>query len=380
MVAIHQILPVFAPRDGIGNHTAAIRRALHEMGLSSEIFAGEVNPSAGNGARTIREAHPTRLAAAEPTIWMYHASTGSPVAEWWAALPGRRAIDYHNISPSELFGPWEPAVGVELDHGRRQLAELADVTDWALADSSYNEAELKRLGYRWTAVVPILVDTAHLADETVDMDALRRLQQRKTSLGGAEWLFVSRLLPHKAQHDVIKALACYRAAFDSNARLTLVGAVGSARYEEALLDFVDDLGLGDAVTLTGSITAGELGAYFRVADVYVSASDHEGFAIPLLEAMAHDLPVVAYASSAVPETVGGAGLLVDDKTPTVMATAVHRAVTDADLRTALIAAGRRRLDELGLQPSIERLRRAVARMLADTGITAPARVVLPAHR
>lgn len=377
MVAIHQVLPVFAPRDAIGPHTAAVRTALHKMGVASEIFAGEVMPNAGNGARTIREIHPARLAEDDKTIWLYHASTGSPVAEWWAEIPGGKAIDYHNITPSELTSPWEPHLGVELDHGRRQLAKLADVTDWAMADSSYNELELKKLGYRWTTVVPILVDTDHLADEEVDADALAHLRARKANEGGADLLFVSRLLPHKAQHDLVKMLAAYRLAYDPAARLTLVGAVGSARYAEALTDYIDDLGLARAVDLPGSISAEALGARFRTADVYVSASDHEGFGVPLLEAMAHDLPVVAYGSSAIPETVGDGALVVNDKTPTVLAAAVHRVMSDQELRDGLVRAGRERLRQVGLAWSTEQLRLAVARMLAESGVIAPARVVLP---
>jgi glycosyltransferase involved in cell wall biosynthesis len=377
VVAIHQVLPVFAPRDAIGNHTAAIRRTLQSWGLKAEIFAAEVNPGAGNGARSIYDVDPRKVAGGEPTIWLYHASTGSAAADWWADLPGPKAIDYHNITPAEILGPWEPHIGVELEHGRRQLAELAEVTDWALADSTYNETELRGLGYRWTSVVPILLDTAHLADEGADATALDRLEARKATTGGADWLFVSRLLPHKAQHDLIKALAAYRLAFDPAARLTLVGAIGSSRYAEALGDFIDDLGLSDAVHLAGSVTPGELGAHFRLADVYMSASEHEGFGVPLLEAMAHDVPVVAYAATAVPETVGSAAVLVADKSPTVLATAAHRVVADEAVRGSLVAAGRRRLTELGLAAGTERLRRAVAHMLADAGLTAPTRVVLP---
>lgn len=365
MAAIHQVLPVFAARDAIGNHTIAVRNALHAMGIGSEIFAGEIHPGTGNGARTIREVNPARIAASDATVWMYHASTGSAVAEWWADLPGPKAIDYHNISPAEIVGPWEPHVGVELEHGRRQLAELAGVTSWALADSSFNEGELRRLGYAWTTVVPILLDTGHLADEGVDASVLARLRARRDTEGGADWLFVSRVLPHKAQHDVVKAFAAYRRAYDPAARLALVGAFGSARYSEALEDFIDDLGLADAVELTGSVPPGELGARYRVADVYVSASEHEGFGVPLLEAMAHDLPVVAYASSAVPETVGGAAVLVEDKSPTLLAAAVHRVVSDRELSGRLVAAGRQRLAEVGLPASTERLRAAVERILGE---------------
>ena len=364
MVAIHQVLPVFAPRDAIGNHTVAIRRALHEMGVTSEIFAGEVMAGAASKARSIREIHPARLAAREPTVWLYHASTGSPVAEWWTEIPGGKAIDYHNIAPPDLIGLWEPHVGVELEHGRRQLADLAGITEWALADSTFNEDELKGLGYRWTTVVPILIDTAHLA-AAVDEEALRGLQARKAAHGGADWLFVSRLLPHKAHHDLIKALAAYRMAYDPAARLTLIGAVGSGRYVEALHDFIEDLDLADAVDVTGSVSSGALGAHFRVADVYMSASDHEGFGVPLLEAMAYDVPVIAFASAATPETVGDAAILVDDKSPTTLAAAAHRLRSDPTLGAALVAAGRRRLEELGLQPSVQRLRAAVDVIIAD---------------
>jgi len=375
MAAIHQVLPVFAPRDAIGNHTVAIRNELHRMGIASEIFAGEVMAGAGNGARSVRDVDPARLTASEPTVWLYHASTGTSVAEWWASLPGSKAIDYHNISPADTTGVWEPHVGVELDHGRRQLAELVDITQWALADSAFNESELIRLGYPWTRVLPILVDTSQLT-AAVDQSVLDALRARKAA-GGADWLCVSRILPHKAQHDVIKGFAAYRMAYDPLARLTLVGTIGSARYAEALNDFIEDLDLVDAVTLTGSITPGVLSAYFHTADVYVSASEHEGFAVPLVEAMAYEVPIVAYSSTAVPETAGDAAVLLDDKSPTVMAAAVHRVVTDPSLGATLVDRGRRRLSQLGLAASTHALRRAVSRILADMGVVAPAAVVLP---
>ena len=367
MVALHQVLPVFAPRDAIGNHTVAIRDALRAMGLTSEIIAGEVVAGAPAVARTTRHVHPARLAAAEPTVWLYHASTGSPVADWWAELPGPKAIDYHTISPPEVVGQWEPHVGVELEHGRRQLAGLVDVARWALADSAYNEAELVRLGYGRTAVVPILLDTAHLADDAADEQLVAAGRERKAAEGGPDLLFVSRVLPHKGQHELVKTVAAYRLAYGEPARLTLVGAIGSARYADALNDFVDELGLRDAVTMTGSVSRAELAARFEVADVYVSASEHEGFGVPLLEAMAHGLPVVAYAAAAVPETVGDAAVLVGDRTPAVLAAAVHRVVDDVALRAQLVAAGRRRLGQLGIGPTTARLRDAVTRILADAG-------------
>ena len=364
MVAIHQVLPVFAPRDAIGNHTVAVRRVLQAMGIKSEIIAGEVNAGAGHGSRTVRDVHGrrNRLGPDGETWLLYHASTGSAVADWFMERPERKLIDYHNITPPEIMGPWEPHVGTELEHGRRQLAELVEVTEWALADSTYNERELIGLGYERTAHVPILLDTAHLG-HAPDEPALARLRATKED-GGADWLFVSRLLPHKAHHDVIKAFAAYRQAYDGAARLRLVGAVGSARYADALTDFVEDLGLESAITFTGSLSPGELEAHYRGSDVYVALSDHEGFGVPLLEAMAHDVPVVAYACTAVPETAGDGALLLEDKAPAVVASAVRRVLTDAGLRHSLVTAGRARLNAFGLPATTARLRSVVSEIVA----------------
>jgi len=368
MVAVHQVLPVLAPRDAIGNHTLAIRRALRRVGVSGEIFAGEIVAGAADGAHTVRRSHPSRVVAADPGLWLYHASTGSPVAEWFAELPGPKAIDYHNITPAEIVGPWEPHVGVELRHGRRQLAELADVAGWALADSAYNRAELTGLGYRWAEVVPILLDAGELAGAAPDAALLAALEARKAAEGGADWLFVSRLLPHKGQHELIKAFAAYRLAYDPAARLTLVGAAGSSRYAEALADFVADLALDDAVAVTGSVSDAELAARFRVADVYTSASVHEGFGVPLVEAMAHGVPIVAVASSAVPETVGPAGVLVPSAEPAAFAATVHRVLRDPALAAALIAAGRARLAALDTAATEPLLVDAVGRILTAAGL------------
>jgi glycosyltransferase involved in cell wall biosynthesis len=212
-------------------------------------------------------------------------------------------------------------------------------------------------------VVPILLDTSAFVGQ-VDEHALTTLRARQEAEGGHDWLFVSRLLPHKAQHDVIKAFAAYRRAYDDAARLTLIGAIGSSRYADALIDFTEDLGLSQAVRFTGSVSAGELEAHYRTAHVYVCLSDHEGFGVPLLEAMAHRVPVVAYRCTAVPETAGDAALLVEDKRPTIVASTVDRVLTDATLRSSLINAGQGRLDTFSLATSTARLEAVIDRVVA----------------
>jgi glycosyltransferase involved in cell wall biosynthesis len=351
--AVHQLVPSFAPRNAIGNHVLQVQDVLRGMGLRSDIYVGDAWREVAHLTKPYRELRE------EPGTWLlYQASTGSPIAEWLLARREPLLVNYHNITPAELFGPWEPHVGVELQTGRRQLADLAPRTELAIAVSRYNETELRRAGYARTTVVPILLDTSTF-EKVADPDLVRRLRGPETT-----WLFVGRVAPNKAQHDLLKALAAYRRAYDPTARLRLVGGSSSHAYSSAIESYIRELGLTDAVEVCGEVTDAELAAHYRAADVFVSASDHEGFCIPLLEAMHHRLPVVAYGSSAVPETLGDAGLCLDRKDPATVAAAVHRVVTDVALRAALVEAGERRLADFDLDAHRQRLADVITEAIA----------------
>jgi glycosyltransferase involved in cell wall biosynthesis len=108
------------------------------------------------------------------------------------------------------------------------------------------------------------------------------------------------------------------------------------------------LGLGDSVRMVGSVSAAVLAAHYRTADVFVCLSDHEGFCVPLLEAMHHRLPIVAFAATAVPETLGNGGLCLPDKEPAAVAHAVSRVLTEDALRTHLVRAGEERVSDFDL--------------------------------
>ncbi len=211
-------------------------------------------------------------------------------------------------------------------------------------------------------MVPPLFDAAALGQSPdADIVADRRAQR---SGGGADWLFVGRVTPSKAQHDLVKALACYRRFYDPKARLHLVGAGMGDDYPRALRRFAAGLGLGAAVHLTGPVSDAALAAYFATADVFVCASEHEGFCVPVVEAMSLGVPVVALSATAVSETAAGAALLLDDKSPMELATAVHRVLSDGALRRALVAAGQRRGDEFSLDASRRRWAAAVDEAVA----------------
>ncbi|HVM53461.1 MAG TPA: glycosyltransferase [Acidimicrobiales bacterium] len=351
MNAVHQLTPSFAPRDAIGNHILHAQAVLREMGLRSEIYVADAWREVAHLTTPFRE-----MPAAEPGTWLlYHASTGSPIADFLRERPEPTLLDYHNITPASLFGPWEPHVGVELQAARRQLAELAPHTELALADSSYNEEELIALRYRRTAVVPILFETSSF-DHDVDPRAVDRL---RSGAKGATWLFVSRIAPNKAHHDLIKAFAVYRRVYDQHAHLRIVGTSASHAYLTALEALRSALQLDDAITFAGTVSDADKAAHFAAADVYVSTSDHEGFGVTLLEAMHHGVPVVAYGSTAVPETMGDGGICLPSKEPSTVAAAVHRVLTDASVRAAVVAAGHRRVAAFDLAITRDTFQRAI---------------------
>ena len=226
---------------------------------------------------------------------------------------------------------------------------LADRVEMGIAVSAFDQVELVEAGYRRTVVAPVMVDLEAF-DRELDAGALATLQRAKEG-GGVDWLFVGRVAPHKSQHDVVKAFATYRKLYDPKARLHLVGASSSHSYWTALGRYVAALGLSDAVEITGGVSAGVLAAQFRAADVFVCLSEHEGFCVPLLEAMHHQLPIVAFDAAAVPETLADAGVLLVDKSPPTVAAAVNRVLVDEPLRDALAAAAALRLADFTLERS-----------------------------
>jgi glycosyltransferase involved in cell wall biosynthesis len=355
MIAVHQFVPTLAPRDAVSTHYLRVRATLRAAGYSSDIYAMD---SRGEVAKEARPFQTFRGGRSGESTWLcYQSSIGSPVADFVAARPEPLMVDYHNITPAAFFERWEPGMAVYLRAGRRQLRELAPRAQLAFADSSYNAAELDALGFEHTGVVPILFDRDDLHTE-IDAATRDRLARERIE-GSSTWLFVGQVAPHKAQHDIVKALAMYRRLFDPNARLRLVGFPLSKAYVEAVEHYVADLGLTGAVELAGSVPDAVLGAYFATADVYVCLSEHEGFCVPLLEAMHHGVPVVAYATGAVPETLGAGGLLLARKDPLTVATAVAR-VVDPALHAALVRAGHARLDDFSLARNEAALLDAVA--------------------
>lgn len=322
--------------DAVTTFALEVRDLLRTLG-PSEIFAPHVDP------RIADEVHELRYYGDHPTegaTIVYHASIGNDAV--YGFLTGRReplVLVYHNISPPESFAPYEPAFAALLEAGRDQVARLRPRVTLALAVSSFNADDLTTMGYADVRVTPLILDGA-LRSARPDGDTLRHLE---TYVHGPLALFVGQLLPHKRPELLVEALHTIATYLVPEAHLVLLGARRIPAFASAVQRQIVELGLANA-WIVGSVPVAVLRAYYEKADVFVTASDHEGFCVPLLEAMSFDVPVVARATSAIPETLGGAGILVDASDgPIMLGEAVTAAATDATVRDALVALGRARV-------------------------------------
>ena len=343
VVRIDQVIPTLASRDAIGGHTVQLRDLLRSRGYHSDIYYGNASPDRLDHGFPV-----ARLGdhSSNGRVLLYQLSIGSGVADIFRERDERKFVNYHNITPADLLEAWMPEVGEEVRWGRAQLRDLGPVTEFAVADSRYNEGELRSAGYRSTTTVPLLIDLESFSGQP-DPTLAARLAKEKAE-GGADLLFVGKVSPHKGQDDLIKALATYRQLYDPRARLRIVGGSISEEYSVALERFVGELELTGAVEFAGVVSHEELIAYYAAADVFCCLSNHEGFCVPLLESMYHRLPIVAYATTAVPETLQGAGLVLPDKEPVRVAAAIERVIQDDELRAVLAGAAAERVEAFAL--------------------------------
>jgi len=347
----HQFAPTVAYGDAVGNDCFELQRLYWSRGVRSDLFAAEAKPEV---RQFVQPWHDLETLPVAGTSLQIHLSMGNDALWEVAKLPHRKTVVYHNITPAHFFEGANEHARRYAEIGREQLAELAKVSELGIGDSAYNQKELVRAGFAKTAVVPIIVDWSAF-DVEPDPAVLRELSDERTDI-----LVVGQILPQKAVHKVVAAFAHYRAS-DPTARLWLVGSHAmSEAYLGQVRDAIRTHGLEAAVTLTGSVPMPALVAYYRGATALVTLSEHEGFCVPLLEAMRAGLPIVASDAGAIPDTLGDAGILLADTAPDAVGAALERAVGDAGLRKDLIARGRRRLAAFTAEAVADDLARALA--------------------
>ncbi len=353
--AVDQVLATLGYGDAIGNEVLGIQRALVAAGYDSRIYVQTADPRVEDLTEDYRDliddSHPDR-------ILIHHFSLGSRASRVAFALPDRMMLIYHNITPPHYFIDVNVTLAQQCWDGRRELRAWAPRCDLAVGDSAFNQAELDALGFPRTGVLPVVPDFVHL-DVPPDRILANQFDDDATNI-----LFVGRLIPNKKIEDLVRTFAVYRRRYNPRARLLVVGShAGFDEYHATIATLIRDLHLS-GVHLLDHVTNEELTALYDVADLFLSASEHEGFCVPLIEAFWKRIPVVAFAATAVPATMDGGGVLYDRKDPRHVASVVNAVLSAPGLEDDVLRAQDAALARLQAQDFSATLLRLLDRVRA----------------
>jgi glycosyltransferase involved in cell wall biosynthesis len=350
---VHQFLPNLGFRDAVGNHTLATKRVLEEAGIRGEIWAEDIQGEHRAAARRLVDYPRQRTARKGTNLILYQASTGSSgMASFLAERPEQQLIYYHNITPARFFEPYEPHAAVVLERGRLELRQLCARVTHGMANSEFSARELREMGVENVEVIPPYAPLLEAEPDPSHSEWLRSTKR------GVDLVFVSRVSPHKGHMHLLRAFAALRANASAPPRLFVVGAWGPPAYMAAINGLRQKLGV-DGMVFCGSITDERVAAHYREADIYLCLSEHEGFGVPVIEAMRAGTVVVAYEGGAVAETLDGAGVLLHSLDPLLVAEVVDRVAGDEGLRKQIIDRQHERVLEIERFPRDETLVRSV---------------------
>lgn len=334
-MVVYQLLATISFGDAVSNDTLALQKIIAELGYKTEIYAENVDSRLPKGTA---KSYTKFGRVGKNDIIIYHLSTGSKISRDFDKFNCRKVIIYHNITPPEYFAEYNPKSEKVCRDGYEELQALVGKVDYCIAVSDYNKQDLRKMGFDCPIdVLPILIPFGDY-EKKPNQNVIDKYNDGYTNI-----LFTGRIAPNKKQEDVIRAFAFYKKYYNPKSRLFLVGSSGGMeRYHRRLISYINALQVDDVI-FPGHIKFDEILAYYTIADVFLCQSEHEGFCVPLVEAMKFDVPIVAYDSSAIGSTLGGGGILLSDKDPLVTAGVIDKLVTDEALRNKVIANQRERL-------------------------------------
>lgn len=341
---VFQILTTFEYGDGVGNDCLAIKHVLKNNGYETEIFAENIGTRVADEAKYIGDMPETN----DDDIIIYHFAIGCDLNLKVLEMKGKLIIRYHNVTPPEYYKNYDSFAYSCCKKGYEDLEIVAKKSKYALSDSNYNNSEMIKAGFRGLAeVMPIMIPWDDYK-KVPNYESINKFHKK-----GANLLFLGRVVPNKRQERLLEIFYYYKKYYDSDAKLFLVGSFLGPYYEE-LQKYAELLELSD-VYFSGKVKFDEILAYYDSADVFVCMSDHEGFCIPLLEAMKFQTPVVALNTSAVGETLGYGGVCVKEYNPLEIAALISRVNTNEDLRKKIISNQNERLKDFDTEKTERKL-------------------------
>jgi len=336
---VNQWVPAAHRGDAVGDSARRLRDWLRDSGHEAEIYALTIDDDMKGQVQPFRDP-----AAHGGDLTIFHYALPSPMTQAFGALRHRRVLYYHNVTPAHFFAPYDPGLFRLATLARQELATLVGRVDLALGVSEFNRRELETLGFSPTGVLSLPLDLSRIT-RPVQRPALDKVLDDDF----VNFLFVGRIAPNKKIEDHIRLAEHYKRYIDAYYRFIFVGRVDAVpRYYATIRAMMSEYRfLNERFIFTGPVPDEELALYYRHAAVYISLSEHEGFCAPLLEAMATDVPILAYGAAAVPETLGGAGIQFAPKDLEYAAELAGALAFDDDLRASVIAGQRRRLSDFG---------------------------------
>jgi len=330
---IHQFLPVFAKYDAIGKTVSEIQNFLIKQGYESKIFVEKPIPQTSQTTTIYTEYKPQ-----DTDLLIYHHSIGSSLAAYMEKINIPKIMFYHNITPPRFFENYDKSIASELFHGIEQTKQLAKSFKFAMAASGYNKYDLHRYGYRYVLDAQYFIDLERFDSMQLD-DRIAQLYKNSTNI-----LFVGRRVPNKKAEDLLKVFAYYKLLNPKSKLFLLGGSWSIEKYINKLQDLQSKLHLNkDDVIILDILSDEELQSYYKIADVFLCMSEHEGFCIPIVESMYFQKPIIAYNSSAIPDTLGGSGILVNHKKYDEIAQIIHLIQTNNILKNKIISKQNKRL-------------------------------------
>lgn len=337
-MAIYQLLPTFWHGDAIGNETMSIKKILLDKGFKTGIYGLYCTPQLQKEFLNYRKLDNLK----KDDILIYHFAIGCrELCEFIKKINCKKIMLYHNITPSNFFEEYSKLFVEITNAGRQELSMLKDEFDYCLADSEYNKQELIDLGYKVPIdILPLIINFDDY-DKALDLVTLEKYANDDYT----NILFVGRIAPNKKQEDIIRIFNFYKKNINPKSRLIFVGNFqGLEKYYLRLMDYVRALELDDVV-FTGHVSFNSILSYYNLADIFLCMSEHEGFCVPLVEAMYFDIPVIAYESTAIPYILRNSGCIVKSKDPKEVSMLIHKILCDLRAREKVLQEQKKILEE-----------------------------------
>ncbi len=338
---IFQVIENIVFGDAISNHAINIYKILKKNGYETAIYAVNHDTRLDETmVRSMKEMPELK----ENDLIIYQMCQSSSINTMIKSWKCKKACIYHNVTPPEFFLPYDSFQSRFQQKGLKEIGKLKETFDYVWGVSRFNCDNLIEMGYdrEKISVSPILLDFSDFRQEP-DQKTVNRYSDNWVNI-----LFVGRIAPNKKQEDIIRAFAYYKKYVNKKSRLILVGSFFNSSYQHCLEKYIEQLEVEDVI-FPGHITFKEILGFYSVANVLLCMSEHEGFCVPLLEAMLFDVPIIAYGAAAIPETLAGSGILLKDKDPAKVSYAIEQLVSNEDLRRKVIEKQRQRLDDFDLE-------------------------------